>query len=98
MQRILIPSLACAAFFACGTSDHHSANQMTYPTTHQDSLAGDTLHGTFVPDPYRWLENDTSAGTAAWVKEQNAVTQAYLSQIPFRNDLAKRYEELYNFR
>jgi prolyl oligopeptidase len=32
------------------------------------------LHGTWVADPYRWLENDTSAETADWVKRQNAVT------------------------
>jgi len=70
---------------------------MTYPETRKDSLAGDTLHGTFVADPYRWLENDTSAETADWVKRQNAVTQQVLSAIPYRNELAKRFEEMYNF-
>ncbi len=48
-------------------------------------------------DPYRWLENDTSAETADWVKRQNEVTQGYLEKIPYRGELAKRYEELYNF-
>ena len=70
---------------------------MNYPETHRDSLVGDTLHGTYVADPYRWLENDTSAETAAWVEAQNKVTQAYLSAIPFRDELAKRYGELYDF-
>jgi hypothetical protein len=37
-----------------------------------------------VPDPYRWLEDDTSAETAAWVEAQNKVTFAYLEKIPFR--------------
>ncbi|HRF81176.1 MAG TPA: S9 family peptidase, partial [Flavobacteriales bacterium] len=70
---------------------------MTYPETRKDSTAGDELHGTFVADPYRWLENDTSAETADWVKRQNAVTDQHLATIPFRKDIAKRFEELYDF-
>ena len=70
---------------------------MNYPDTRIDDLAGDTLHGTWVADPYRWLENDTSAETADWVQRQNAVTEAYLAEIPFRQGIAKRFEALYNF-
>ncbi len=70
---------------------------MNYPDTKIDNLAGDTLHGTWVADPYRWLENDTSAETADWAQRQNAVTEAYLAEIPFRQDIAKRFEALYNF-
>ncbi|MFT3885626.1 MAG: prolyl oligopeptidase family serine peptidase [Flavobacteriales bacterium] len=57
----------------------------------------DDHFGTRIADPYRWLENDTSAETADWVKRQNAVTTAYLEKIPFRKDIARRYEELFNF-
>ncbi len=96
MQRILLFSLPCL-LIACGSPDHTSPSRMNYPETHRDSLVGDTLHGTYVADPYRWLENDTSAETAAWVEAQNKVTQAYLSAIPFRDELAKRYGELYDF-
>ena len=32
-----------------------------------------------MPDPYRPLENDTAAATAAWVEAENAVTRAYLT-------------------
>jgi prolyl oligopeptidase len=36
-----------------------------------------------VADPYRWLEDDRSAETAAWVEAENKVTYGYLNQIPF---------------
>jgi len=57
----------------------------------------DEYFGTKVPDPYRWLENDTSEATAEWVKAQNEVTFDYLSQIPFRSTLRDRLEELWNY-
>jgi len=96
MHKPLILALPLALLSACGTTEQ-PVERITYPETRKDSTAGDDLHGTWVADPYRWLENDTSAETADWVKAQNAVTNAYLEKIPFRSALAKRYEELYNF-
>ena len=49
------------------------------------------------PIPYRWLEDDTSAETAAWVEAQNKVTFAYLDKIPYRAQLTKRLNALYNY-
>ena len=71
---------------------------MVYPETKKLEGVGDDLHGTYVADPYRWLENDTSAETADWVKRQNAVTDAYLEKIPYRKNIAQRYEQLFNFQ
>ncbi|MBO7616129.1 MAG: S9 family peptidase [Bacteroidales bacterium] len=67
-----------------------------YPETRKDTVVDDYF-GTLVADPYRWLENDTSAETAQWVKEQNEVTYDYLSHIPFRNALKDRLTELVNY-
>ncbi|KAA6304251.1 Prolyl endopeptidase, partial [termite gut metagenome] len=64
-----------------------------YPQTEKTNVV-DTYFDTEVLDPYRWLENDTSAATAAWVEAQNKVTNDYLSQIPFRNALLNRITEL----
>jgi prolyl oligopeptidase len=50
-----------------------------------------------VPDPYRWLEDDTSAETAAWVEAQNSVTLPYLAQIPFRAELQARVLQLNDY-
>lgn len=68
-----------------------------YPETRKDTTVVDDYSGTKVADPYRWLENDTSAETAKWVKEQNAVTNDYLSHIPFRNALKDRLTQLVNY-
>ena len=99
MKPTLLPALCLLA--ACGGADQVAekppVERLSYPPVHKDSLAGDTLHGSFVADPYRWLENDTSTETKTWGGEQNAVTNAYLEKIPFRDAIAKRYEELYNF-
>ena len=57
----------------------------------------DVYFGTEVADPYRWLENDTSSATAAWVTAQNEVTNDYLAQIPFRQQLLDRLTSLTNY-
>ncbi|RYD80377.1 MAG: S9 family peptidase, partial [Sphingobacteriales bacterium] len=51
-----------------------------------------------IADPYRWLENDTSAETKDWVDAENKVTQNYLSQIPYREDIKKRLTEIWNYQ
>lgn len=96
------PLIAAAlALGACSspetTTQKETVAHITYPETKKDTTAGDDFFGTRVNDPYRWLENDTSTETADWVKRQNEVTNAYLAKIPFRDAIAKRYEELYNF-
>lgn len=70
--------------------------KLTYPETAKVDTV-DVYFGTQVPDPYRWLENDTSAATAAWVEAQNKVTNGYLSQIPFRDALLKRLTDVANY-
>ncbi|WP_372633462.1 prolyl oligopeptidase family protein [Fodinibius sp.] len=69
----------------------------SYPRTDKNTTVVDDYFGTEVPDPYRWLENDTSAATAKWVEAQNEVTFDYLSQISFRSPLRERIEELWNY-
>jgi prolyl oligopeptidase len=66
------------------------------PQTRQSDQSDD-YHGTVVQDPYRWLEDDNSAETAAWVAEQNKVTFGYLEAIPFRNALKDRLLKLINY-
>ncbi len=57
----------------------------------------DTYFGTEVPDPYRWLEDDRSEETAAWVKAENKVTSHYLRKLPMRSKLLARLTEVANY-
>ena len=77
---IALAASASAAVFAQG---------LPYPATRKVDHV-DTYHLVKVPDPYRWLEDDTSAETAAWVEAQNKVTFAYLDRIPFRKAMHDR--------
>ncbi|MEM8847510.1 MAG: prolyl oligopeptidase family serine peptidase, partial [Bacteroidota bacterium] len=69
---------------------------VNYPVTKKVDTV-DTYFGTEVKDPYRWLEDDRSTETEAWVKTQNAATFGYLDKIPFREDLKNRLEKLWNY-
>ncbi|MCK8140673.1 prolyl oligopeptidase family serine peptidase [Flavobacterium sp. I-SCBP12n] len=72
------------------------ATTMKYPQTTKGTTV-DVYFDTKVADPYRWLEDDKSAETGAWVKAQNEVTYDYLSKIPFRDALKSRMEKLWNY-
>lgn len=72
------------------------SQKLTYPQTKKVNHT-DTYFGVQVPDPYRWLEDDNSAETAQWVESENKVTFAYLETIPYRQQVKKRLENLYNY-
>ena len=67
-----------------------------YPPTRMEDIADD-YHGVLVGDPYRWLEDDCSPDTAAWVSAQNELTERYLVGIPFREKIRERLTELWDY-
>ena len=73
-----------------------AAAPIHYPKTRRDELVED-YHGTAIADPYRWLEDDMSEETEAWVDAQNRVTFRYLAEIPFRDALRDRLTQLLNY-
>lgn len=70
--------------------------KLKYPLTKKDDVK-DNYFGTIVPDPYRWLENDTASAVKEWVKEENKVTFSYLDKIPYREKIKARLEKLWNY-
>jgi prolyl oligopeptidase len=96
MKNILIVVLASTFFLGCKETEKETAIVLNYPETKQvDTL--DNYFGMELKDPYRWLEDDRSEETGAWVKAQNEVTFGYLNQIPYREDLKNRLSELWNY-
>ena len=94
----IVVLLASTALLAEAISANAAEQQaaIQYPATKTVDHV-DTYHGTTVADPYRWLEDDTSPETAAWVEAQNKVTFAYLDKIPYRAQLNKRLNALFNY-
>jgi len=78
------------------TSALSAQTPLTYPTTRKADVVDD-FFGTKVPDPYRWLEDDNSAETKAWVEAQNKVATGYLEQIPQRAKIRERITKLWDF-
>ncbi len=107
MQRIITTFVAASltlsafntqAFNQAESKTVSELNQieMKYPKTKKGQVS-DIYFGEQVADPYRWLEDDRSEETADWVGQQNKVTFDYLAQIPYREQLKKRLEEMWNY-
>ena len=74
----------------------NTAMELKYPETRKGNVS-ENYFGTEVKDPYRWLEDDRSKETEAWVGSQNEVTFDYLNQIPFREEIKDRLTELWDY-
>jgi prolyl oligopeptidase len=98
MHSHLWIALAVAGLLAVTTAAPAADGPLTYPPTRRVDQVDD-YHGTKVPDPYRWLEEDVrkSKEVADWVAAENKVTEAYLSAIPERGAIRKRLTELWNY-
>ena len=97
MKKIILILLSSFILIACKNfKKENNLISVNYPKTKTvDSV--DTYFDINVNDPYRWLEDDRSKETEAWVIEQNNATFGYLDQIPYRNELKKRLTEIWNY-
>jgi prolyl oligopeptidase len=95
MKKTIAPLLIVIMIMTISSCDTGS-KKLTYPETRKTDQV-DEYWGIAVPDPYRWLEDDNSEETMAWVKEQAAVTNAYLADIPFREKIIERLSELWDY-
>ena len=90
MKKIILFSAGVFAFTM------NAQTKLNYPQTKKGTQV-DTYFGTSIADPYRWLEDDKSPETEAWVKSENEVTYDYLSKIPYRDALKARMTQLWNY-
>lgn len=63
------------------------------PTTRTDNVK-ETIHGREIVDPYRWLEDQNSPETRAWIQAQMEYTQSVLGSLSGRDTLRQRVAEL----
>ena len=94
MAQKLLFAVFIVLLTACSSSE--TTTNLLYPVTNKTDQK-DTYFGTEVADPYRWLEDDRSEETGAWVKSQNQVTNGYLKQIDFKDQVKDRLTEIWNY-
>tara|TARA_B100000575_G_scaffold74705_1_gene58216 strand:+ start:911 stop:3088 length:2178 start_codon:yes stop_codon:yes gene_type:complete len=85
-----------AAIYFVLISCNRTGYKNTYPITKKIPVSNN-YYGTKIIDDYRWLEDDNSDDTKKWVINQNNTTFKYLDEIPFRNDLKVRLEQLWDY-
>lgn len=96
MRIILAVAALAITMLSCKDAQKTEDMKISYPEVRKDTIVED-YHGTKIADPYRWLEDDNSEETKAWVKAQNKVTYDYLDKIPYRGDIRDRLEKMWNF-
>lgn len=98
MKKLIIPILITGSIFMACKESKNTKRDITvnYPETTKTPVVDDYF-GTKITDNYRWLEDDKSKETEAWVKAENEVTFDYLDKIPYREQLKNRLSELWNY-
>ena len=89
-------TLLLAALIAVTACSAPAVGPVPYPAALRGDLVED-YHGTKVPAPYRWLEDDDAPATRTFVKTQNDRTRAFLDALPQRPGLLSRLTELWNY-
>lgn len=96
MRKLFFTTSLVLSIFMSLSANSFAQTKIEYPQTRKVEQVDD-YNGTKVSDPYRWLEDDNSAETKAWVEAENKVTFDYLNQIPERAAIKKRLTELWNY-
>ncbi|WP_426431953.1 prolyl oligopeptidase family serine peptidase [Winogradskyella sp. HB-48] len=97
MKKLVLITALLSIFVSCkNESEKVKPITVNYPETKKVDTV-DNYFGEDVSDPYRWLEDDRSAETEAWVKSQNQTTFGYLDNIPYREELKERLTKLWNY-
>lgn len=77
-------------------SCHKNSDRINYPLTEKLPIL-DNYFDSQIIDNYRWLEDDNAVETKNWVDKQNETTFSYLENIPFRNQIKNRLEQLWDY-
>lgn len=89
---LLVFTIASSQLSAVGLAQVAGIKR-TPPKTRAEDVK-DTIFGATIADPYRWLEDQNSAETRAWIDEQNRYTDSILQALPGRDQISRRLAEL----
>ena len=89
----LVIGLLTLSIAACTTQQTIQVVIPSPPETKVEEVTDD-LHGVEIVDPYRWLEDQESEETRAWIDEQNVYTDSIMAQLPGRAALREKFSEL----
>src|SRR5713226_9048300 len=92
MMRRFAAALLALAIAACSSTQ--SVHKVPPPPQSEVRAVTETIQGVQIIDPYRWLEDQNSPETRAWIDRENAYTDAMLGQLPDKGRLAQRIESL----
>src|ERR1041384_7172415 len=84
--------LLCAILVISSTSSAQAQTPKP-PPSRVDNFR-EVIHGVEIIDPYRWLEEQDSPETRAWIDAQNKYTHSLLDSLPARPLIQKRLSEL----
>ncbi len=93
---ILFILVSMAFLPVCQNQGEQPRGELQYPVTKKVDQV-DEYFGTPVADPYRWMEDDQSEDIKEWIQQQNELTFSYLENIPFRQKIRQRLNEVYNY-
>jgi prolyl oligopeptidase len=95
MSRLLVIPFCCALALPASAAEPTSTPPaLKYPDAKRDATV-DTLHGTKVADPYRWLEDASQPAVQAWMNAEDKLGRDYVARLPVRDRLAARMKELF---
>ncbi len=70
-----------------------AARESSPPKTRREEVR-ETLHGVEIVDPFRWLEDQNSPETRAWIAAENRYADSLLDHLSARTAIAARLSQL----
>ena len=96
LSRVILLCPIILGLFGLQKAKAQGSEKLVYPKARKADVT-DKYFSTKVADPYRWMENDTAPEVKQWVRDENKVTQDYLSKIPYRSAVRRRLTDIWDY-
>ena len=82
MKKIIVQLLIISFVLSCSSN----SEDFTYPKSKKINFT-EILHGVEISDPYRWLEDFTTAESIDWIDRQNNFTGNFIKKNKYKENL-----------